>query len=344
MTMPKIVTIDEKTLAGNPWLTKYIGDARQVQVPEMVTDADGGAAFYISQLAGLETRLYAVPYADITYLKDIGLTTDIPEYATHWNYRSYDGVTLGKFIGANASDLPRVAQSAQLHKVELGYAGVECHYSLDELRTTSAQNMPIDSMQSELAYRGSEEHSQRVAYFGDTARGMAGLFNNTNVTTTSPTKAYSAMTGQELFDAVNDPIFTVMKLSKYFHIPNTVLMFPDLWKLMNGKLMSGYTDRTVMEHFQLNNAATLQTGQPIRIEVRFQLSSAERIAAGEGASAKDRVVIYEKNDRNLALAKPIPFRLLAPQLHGLGITVPAEYKISGTEFRYPLSAIYLDAF
>ena len=41
MTMPKIVTIDEKTLAGNPWLTKYIGDARQVQVPEMVTDADG---------------------------------------------------------------------------------------------------------------------------------------------------------------------------------------------------------------------------------------------------------------------------------------------------------------
>ena len=69
MTMPKIVTIDEKTLAGNPWLTKYIGDARQVQVPEMVTDADGGAAFYISQLAGLETRLYAVPYADITYLK-----------------------------------------------------------------------------------------------------------------------------------------------------------------------------------------------------------------------------------------------------------------------------------
>ena len=43
MTMPKIVTIDEKTLAGNPWLTKYIGDARQVQVPEMVTDADGGA-------------------------------------------------------------------------------------------------------------------------------------------------------------------------------------------------------------------------------------------------------------------------------------------------------------
>ena len=115
MTMPKIVTIDEKTLAGNPWLTKYIGDARQVQVPEMVTDADGGAAFYISQLAGLETRLYAVPYADITYLKDIGLATDIPEYATHWNYRSYDGVTLGKFIGANASDLPRVAQSAQLH-------------------------------------------------------------------------------------------------------------------------------------------------------------------------------------------------------------------------------------
>jgi hypothetical protein len=58
--------------------------------------------------------------------------------------------------------------------------------------------------------------------------------------------------------------------------------------------------------------------------------------------SKDRVLIYEKNDRNLGVAKPIPFRMLAPQNKGLAVTVPAEYKISGTEIRYPLSAIYLD--
>lgn len=340
----KIVTIDQQTLVGNPWLKRYIGDSDQIAVPSYVTDADGGVAFYISQLAQLETTLYQVPYADITYLEDIPLVAGIPEYATHWNYRSYDGVTMGKFISANASDLPRVAQSAKLHQVELGYAGVECHYSIDELRTTAAMNMPIDAMQSELAYRGSEEHSQRVAYFGDAARNMEGLFNNSNVTKTSATKDYKTMNGVELFNMVNDPIFTVIKASKRFHTPNTVLVFPDLWKQMTSTLMTGYTDRTVMEHFMINNSYTLMTGNEIDIKVRFQLTATELAANGVSNSNKDRFVVYDKSDRNLAAAKPIPFRMLAPQLGGLGITVPAEYKISGTEFRYPLCAAYVDMF
>lgn len=141
---------------------------------------------------------------------------------------------------------------------------------------------------------------------------------------------------------LNDPLFDVIKLSKNFHLPNTVRVFPDLWKRMNSTLMTGYSDTTVMEFFKTNNAYTLMTGQEIDIQVRFQLTAAELAAGGVSNSSKDRVLIYEKNDRNLGVAKPIPFRMLAPQNKGLAVTVPAEYKISGTEIRYPLSAIYLD--
>ncbi|MGL5582260.1 MAG: major capsid family protein [Cetobacterium sp.] len=343
MTM-KVVTIDAETLAGNPWLKQkgYVNATNQIQVPTAVLDADGGVAFYISQLAQLETTLYAVPYADITYLEDVPVVAGLPEYATHWNYRSYDGVTMGKFIGANAKDLPRVAQSAKLHQVELGYAGVECHYTLDELRTTAAMNMPIDSMQSELAYRGSEEHSQRIAYFGDADRNMDGLFNNPNVTKTSASKSYTTMTGQELFDMVNDAIFAVIKASKRYHTPNTVLMFPELWKKMTSTRMTDLSERSVMQYFMENNAYTLMTGNAINVKVRFQLNAAELAANGVQNNSKDRFMVYDKSDRNLALAKPIPFRMLAPQLEGLGVTVPCEYKISGAEIRYPLSAAYID--
>lgn len=342
--MTKLVTVDAQTIAGNPWLKAkgYLDANNQIQVPATVLDTDGGVAFYISQLAGLETTLYETPYADITYLEDVPVASGIAEYATHWNYRSYDGVTMGKFIGANAKDLPRVAQSAQLHQVELGYAGLECHYTLDELRTTAAMNMPIDSMQSELAYRGSEEHSQSVAYFGDSGRKMQGLFSNANVTKTSAAVDYKTATGQELFNLLNDPIFTVMKLSKNYHNPNTALMFPDLWKKANSTLMTGYTDRTVMEHFKINNSYTLMTGQQITIKVRFQLEAAALAAGGVSNGNKERYMVYDKNDRNLAMAKPIVFRMLAPQLEGLGISVPCEYKTSGTEFRYPLAAMYID--
>lgn len=343
--MPKLVTVDAQTLAGNPWLkTKSLLTAdNQISVPDWVAmDADGGVAFYISQLVGMEQTIYETPYADITYLEDIPVASGIPEYATHWNYRSYDGVTMGKFIGANAKDLPRVAQSAQLHQVEIGYAGVECHYTLDELRTTAATNMPIDTMQSELAYRGSEEHSQRVAYFGDADRKMDGLFNNPNVTGTAATIDYKVATGQQLFNLLNDPIFAVIKASKRYHTPNTVLMFPDLWKQANSTLMTGYTDRTVMEHFKINNSFTLLTGRELEIKIRFQLQATDLADGGVDNGGKDRYMVYDYSDRNLGLAKPIPFRMLAPQLEGLGITVPCEYKTSGTEFRYPLAAMYVD--
>ena len=336
------VVLDAQTIAGNPWVKQYLDGQNAINVPAEFRDADGGIAFYISQLAQIEQTIYAVPYADITYLADIPVVSGIPEFANHWNYRSYDGVTVGKFIGANAMDLPRVAQSAKLHTVPLNYGGIECHYSIDELRTTASQNMPIDTMQQQLAYRGYEEHSQKVAYFGDAQLAMGGLFNNANVTVTSATVNYATATGQQLFDMVNDPLFNIIKLSKNFHLPNTIRVFPDLWKRMNSLLMTGYTDRTVMEHFKINNSFTLMTGQEIDIQVRYQLTAAELAAGGVSNGSKDRVFIYEKNDRNLGVAKPIPFRMLAPQNKGLAVTVPAEYKISGTEIRYPLSAIYLD--
>lgn len=342
--MTVLITIDNETLAGNPWLkTKgYLTADNKLAVPTVVNDTDGGVAFYISQLAGLETTIYETPYGDITYLSDVDPVAGIPEYATQWIYRSYDGVTLGKFIGANARDLPRVAQSAQMHTVEIGYAGVECHYTLDELRTTAATGMPIDAQQAELAYRGSEEHSQRVAYFGDAKRKMQGLFNSTNVTKTVAAFDIATCTGQELFSVLNNPIFMVMKLSKKFHNPNKMLMCSALWEVATSRLMTGFTDRTVMEHFMINNSYTLMTGQKFDVKIRFQLDADELAAAGVDNGGKDRFMVYDKSARNLGLAKPIPFRMLAPQLQGLGITVPCEYKMSGTEFRYPLSAMYVD--
>ena len=336
------VVLDAQTIAGNPWVKQYLDGQNAINVPAEFRDADGGIAFYISQLAQIEQTIYATPYADITYLQDIPVVSGIPEFSTTWQYRSYDGTTVGKFIGANAMDLPRVAQSAKLHTVPLNYGGIECHYSIDELRTTASQNMPIDTMQQQLAYRGYEEHSQKVAYFGDSQLGMSGLLNHPNVTVTPATVDYKTATGQQLFDMINDPLFNIIKLSKNFHLPNTIRVFPDLWKRMNSTLMTGYTDRTVMEHFKINNSFTLMTGQEIDIQVRYQLTAAELAAGGVSNKNKDRVLIYEKNDRNLGVAKPIPFRMLAPQNKGLAVTVPAEYKISGTEIRYPLSAIYLD--
>jgi len=54
------------------------------------------------------------------------------------------------------------------------------------------------------------------------------------------------------------------------------------------------------------------------------------------------MMAYVKSDTRLVMHVPLALRFLAPQLVGLSVQVPGEYKYSGVEFRYPKSAYYMD--
>ena len=54
------------------------------------------------------------------------------------------------------------------------------------------------------------------------------------------------------------------------------------------------------------------------------------------------VFLTVKSDTRLVMHIPLALRFLAPQLVGLSVQVPGEYKYSGVEFRYPKSAYYMD--
>lgn len=306
---------------------------------DAIRTADDGLAFYISQLGALEPRIYETKYPNINYQELIPLNTSVPEWADSVPYISYDAVTLGKFIGANADDLPNVAIKAKKDNVPVGYAGNSFEYSLDELRKSQHLNMPIDVTMATAARRGAEEHMQRVAYFGDADRKMFGLFNHPNVTvdaTSTLDWGAAGTNGKMILDEINGWIGDVWKQSKGVHVPNTMVLAAKRWTYLATTMATQYApDKTLLEILQAQNLYTRMTGQPMTITPRFQLE-------GAGASGKDRVLIYEKNADNLVMYIPMFWRPTAPQPRNLKIKVPAEYKCSGTEFRYPMCAEYFD--
>jgi hypothetical protein len=296
---------------------------------------DDGLAFFISQLASLETKIYEAKYTAINFAELVPINTQVPEWADTWDYISYDAVTLGKFIGSSADDLPKVSASANKSTVPLGYAGNAYDYSLDELRKSQALNMPIDNIKAKAAFRGSQEHTQRVAYFGDADRGMTGLFNNPNLALDNSTVNWTTATGQEIVDDMNSLLIKVWIDSANVHIPGMLVLDSNRYATITSRRMDSGTDTTIAEFFMKNNLFTTTTGQAIRIAPRLQL-------IGAGAGGKDRMMAYELNDENLSLCNPIPWRSLAPQTKGLNIEIPCEYKISGVEFRFPFSGAYRD--
>ena len=343
--MKKNVPIDPKTLAGNNWIKNKFNLTDSVSYSTDAATFDNeidGVAFYISQLSYLEQQIYATKYATITFREDIPVMAGVPETAQTVNYRSYDGVAMSKFIGASAKDLPKISLTAKMSVIKIGYGGNQMDYTIEELRTSAILGMPIDTHQFELGFRSSQEHSQEVAYFGDTERDMYGLFNHPNVPKGNADKPVDSMTGQELFNMVNDAIFQVATDSKFSHLPNTVLVSPSVFKAMNSTFMTQIAEKNALKYFKENNLYTQQTGSAITILPRLALEASYLAERGVKNDNKDRIMVYEKNQQNLTTVANMPYRTIAPQYVGLSIIVPAEYKASGTEFRYPLSAKYVD--
>lgn len=296
---------------------------------------DAGVAFYISQLTNLEAKVYETLYPDIIFDQLVPVDTSDPEWIDQVAYMSFNAVTMAKFIAANGRDLPQSDIDANISYIPVGYAGNSYGYSLEELRKAAAMRIPLDATKARITYRGARQFQQQIAFFGDASRNMYGLFNHPNVPLDNSTVNWNTATGAEMVAALNSLLIKVWNQSNTRHVANTLLLPTTIWSIISSKRMDTGTDTTVLEFFRRNNNSTGVTGQPLDIRAVLWLNDA-------GASGAPRMMAYEKNQDNLTMRMPIPWRSLPPQATALRLEIPCEFKLSGTEFRYPLSAAYRD--
>jgi len=296
---------------------------------------DAGVAFYISQLTNLEAKVYETLYPDIIFDELVPVNTSDPEWVDNVAYMSFNAVTMAKFIAANGRDLPQADIDTSISYIPVHYAGNSYGYSLEELRKAAAMRIPLDATKARIAYRGARQFQQQTAFFGDASRNMYGLFNHPNVPLDNSTINWNTATGAEMVAALNTLLVKVWNQSNTRHVANTLLLPTTIWSIISSKRMDVGTDTTVLEFFRMNNNSTGVTGRALDIRAVLWLNNA-------GTAGAPRLMAYEKNEDNLTMRMPIPWRSLPPQATALRLDVPCEFKISGTEFRYPLSAAYRD--
>lgn len=296
---------------------------------------DAGVAFYISQLTNLEAKVYETLYPDIIFDQLVPVDTSDPEWIDQVAYMSFNAVTMAKFIAANGRDLPQSDIDASISYIPVGYAGNSYGYSIEEMRKAAAMRIPLDATKARITYRGARQFQQQIAFFGDASRNMYGLFNHPNVPLDNSTINWNTATGAEMVAELNSLLIKVWNQSNTRHVANTLLLPTTIWSIISSKRMDTGTDTTVLEFFRRNNNSTGVTGQPLDIRAVLWLNTA-------GTGGVPRMMAYEKNQDNLTMRMPIPWRSLPPQATALRLEVPCEFKISGTEFRYPLSAAYRD--
>ena len=316
-------------------VTVTLDNGKTVSYDANLPTADDGLAFYLSQLSQTEAKIYEAKYRNIVYQEFIPVDTSQPDWVDEVSYISYDAVTVGKFVGANAKDLPESDINASKSSIPVFYGGNSYGYSLDELRKSQQLRIPLDVTKGRMSLRGFQEHAQRVAFFGDADRGITGLFNGANVQLANSLLNFTSATGQEIVSYMNALLIKVWKNSAETHLADVFALDSDNWATISEKRMDAGTDTTVLEYFKKNNLFTAKTNQPLTVKSSFELNTA-------GVGDTPRMMAYELNDENLVMHMPMPWRPLAPQPVGLRVNISAEYKFGGVEFRYPGSAAYHD--
>jgi len=304
---------------------------------KITNDADAGLGFVESTLTHVEAKVYETEYRDIVYQDIVPVSNEAGEGATSVTYYSIDGATMGKFIGSNAIDVPLsdISTKQTIVPVELGAVGYK--YSDEELRQAAMLNRPLPQTKANLTMRGFEEHAQSVCFTGDTVKGLEGLLNNSNVpasTVVNPGSGtdWANKTPAQILADVNSLFGQVFETTKQVEKPDTLLLPTAQYSYIANTPRSDNSDTTILMYLVQNSIYINSVADIVPLPE----------LVGAGAAATDRMMVYTKNIDKVVFHIPMPFRIEQPVRKTLGWEVPAVYKLSGVEFRYPLSAAYAD--
>jgi hypothetical protein len=312
--------------------------ARRLASDGLVTgrDAQEAMAFLVSQLAYTENQVFERQYQPMQYEQLLPISYEAGEYADSIRYEIYDYAGRGKRTSSKGKDinLVDVAYADKSFNVMNGNIGYD--YTQEELRRTAFLRRPISERKLAAAIEGYRRHMNDVGLFGETSSGLTGLFNNANVPQgNAPTGTWGSATPDNILADINALIQNVWTNTAYNDQVTDIAIAPGAFSLISFKPRSTTSDTTILNFIKQNNIAKVQRGVDINFTPGFGLDTA-------GVGSTRRMVGYVKSDTRLVMHIPLPLRFLAPQMVGLAVQVPGEYKYSGVEFRYPKSAYYMD--
>lgn len=291
--------------------------------------------FLARELETILARSFEVEYADIKYSQLIPISTEVGPGADSYTYRVFDKQGSMKIIQDKAQDLPRadVLRKEVTHNVRS--LGASFAYTIQETRAAAmVPNMNLEQRRANAVRRAYEEKVQEIAYFGDTATGLKGFFNNDQVDKIVPDKWFtdSGVTTDEMLQLLNEPATRLVEGSNMKEMPNTMLVPYEVYRIISTTPRSSTSDTTVMEFFLRTNPM-ITSIEPIN-ELEADKSG--------GQLTKDRIITYDRSPDKLQLHIPQPLEFLPPVRQALEFTVASHSRIGGVAVYYPKSIIVME--
>jgi len=308
--------------------------------------ADQHFAYLISQISHIEPQAYAVQYPEIQYHKLVPVDTSAYEWAKTITHFSTDKVGKPEILVNRANSIPLadVTRDKFEHRIEM--AGIGYSYTIEELaQSMMVPNLNLTADKAIACRRSVEEMCDDILRDGNSDLGWDGFIDNSSVpkndaatTGTGATDAakreWKNKTAEQIIADINAALLGVYTDSKTVEMADTLLLPPNIWGDVVGKVIDG-TAVTVSQFIRENNVYTAKTGMPLDI---IEYRGLEDAAAGNTG----RMIAYRRHPDVLKFHLPMPFRFMSPQLNMFEYVVPGMFRLGGLEIRRPKAIRYVD--
>jgi hypothetical protein len=304
---------------------------------KLMLDATG-AVFFARQLEYVKAKAYDVKYQELGWTKMFPVSQEAPVGVTSITYRTYDQSGRARLLNGYAKDLPRADVAATETTVPVHTVASSFGYSLLEIDSARVAGVPLDAKRAAAARRAIENKLNDVAFNGDSAANLTGLFSDANVPRgdaangAGGTPQWSTKTAAEILTDVNRGFREIFEDSLGVHRGNKMAVPLTQWSyLMETPLGTDY-NKTIAGFIVANSPWLSSLDDIIAVE---ELN-------GAGTLGVDDAVFFSMDPELLQFELVRDVQFFEPQLTGLEYMVPAIAQTAGLNIYYPWSIFLLE--
>ena len=348
----KIKVVDE--LGRN--IEAVVEEARLRQVNAHVRQCFAGddaaaVAFNVSQLTYLETKVFEKYYRPMQGQMLVPISTSPGPAATTVTTQIIESFGEANDASPSSNEVPYSDIAMGQSTTEIKHALVGYKYTQQEMRTAALLRAPLDGLRMKAAMDIYLRRISEVALIGRAKYGIYGLFNQPSGVVTPVTSGSVAwddpnVTADQILAVINTDFAAYNAATEFTTLPSHLCLPPKCYTAALNKYRNSASDKTLMQLIAENNQYTKETGKPLTIVQGYKLNTEGTAVAGGINSTnntnKGRIVYFNKDEDNMIMFNPMPLAYLSPQLDGVEIKVPGEFRYTGLNIRRPPTLMYRD--
>jgi hypothetical protein len=290
-------------------------------------DMQAALGFVTHQRTHIETEVLKKPYPAIRYAEMIPVDTSANPFALSVTHFAQDSVGKAKFMNGKGDDVPLVNIKGSKFEQTVNMAGVGYSFSLEEIGAAQQLGTNLSSDGAEAARMAYEQFVDEVAFVGDAALGIEGLYNMTGITSSAAGATFAASTPDAILAIINNALTGIFTSTQGIELADTIVLpLAEFSRIATVRLADG-SDTTILDFIRRANIYTVQTGQPLNIFADRRLTN--------------RMVVYRRDPQVLKMHMPMPLRFIAPQAVNLEVKVLGMFRFAPVNIRRPGAVRYV---